>query len=99
MTASRTGGSSGMAAIADEIPARMFSPSGWPRRKPIPLVNAMSPIATTSRIRTSRSSSRWSGDRRRSREARLPAIRPNSVAGPMATTIPSPRPPTTLVPE
>ena len=82
MTASRTGGSSGMAAIADEMPARTFSPSGWPRRKPRPLVRTMRPMATTSRIRTSRSSSRWSGDRRRSREARPPAIRPNSVAAP-----------------
>ena len=69
MTARRTGGSSGMAAIAAEMPARRFSPSGWPRKKPTPTVKAIRPIATTSRMRTSRSSSRWRGERRRSRDA------------------------------
>ena len=81
MTASRTGGSSGIAAIAAEIPASRLSPGGLPRTKPSPVVIAISPIATTSRIRTSRSSSSWSGDRRRSRVARPPAIRPTSVPG------------------
>lgn len=49
MTARSTGGSSGIAAIADEMPATTFSPSEWPRRNPIPLVKAMSAIATTRR--------------------------------------------------
>jgi hypothetical protein len=49
-------------------------------------------------MRTSRSSSRWSGDRRRSVWARPCEMRPSSVAPPVATTIPSPRPPTTAVP-
>ena len=98
MTASRIGGSSGIAATAAEMPARRFSPAGLPRANPSPTVMTMRPIATTSRIFTSRSSSVWSGDRRRPRDARLWAIRPNSVAVPMATMRPSPRPPTMLVP-
>ena len=59
----------------------------------------ISPIATTSINRTSRASSSWSWRAttlRRRQPGRDPAT---SVAGPIATTIPSPRPPTTLVPE
>ena len=62
--------------MAEEIPARTFSPSGWPRRKPMPAVMAIRPVATTSRMRTRRSSSRCSGMRRRSREVSEPAIEP-----------------------
>ncbi len=54
ITARRTGGSSGMAAIAAEIPARTFAPSGLPRRNPAPTVMTIRPIATTRRMRTSR---------------------------------------------
>ena len=43
-------------------------------------------------MRTSRSSSAWSGDRRRPRSSAHRAIRPSSVAAPVATTIPSPSP-------
>ena len=43
--------------MAADTPARMFSPSGLPRTTPRPKVMAMSPMATTSRILTSRSSS------------------------------------------
>ena len=100
MTASRTGGSSGIAAIAAEMPARMFSPSGWPRRNPIPVVNAMSadrddeqdpdqPVELALErgpAALARRRGRRRSDRTRSR-------------APMATTMPSPRPPTTLVPE
>ena len=59
---------------------------------------AIRPIATTSRIRTRRSSSRWSGERRRSRVAEAAGDPPDLGRGPVATTTPSPRPPTTLVP-
>ena len=98
MTASRTGGSSGMAAIAAEMPASRFAPAGAPRANPSPVTITISPMATTSRIRTSRSSSACSGDRRRSTEPSPLAIRPTSDVEPMAVTTPSPRPPTTLVP-
>ena len=37
MTASRIGGSSGIAAIAAEIPASRFSPAVWPRTNPRPV--------------------------------------------------------------
>ena len=50
--------SGGRAAMAAETPARMFSPSGLPRMTPRPKVMPTSPMATASRIRTSRSSSR-----------------------------------------
>ena len=98
ITASRTGGSSGMAAIAAEIPARTFSPRVAPRATADAQGHeTMRPIATTSRMRTEPVELPLQGARRRSRVAEA-AIRPNSVAGPMATTTPSPRPPTTLVP-
>ena len=78
-------------------------PAGWPRparraRTRARSTITISPIATTNRIRTSRSSSDWSGDRRRSTEPSPFAIRPTSEAPPIAVTTPSPRPPTTLVP-
>ena len=98
MTARRTGGSSGIAAIAAEMPASTFAPSDWPLMNPSPETIAIRPIATTRRIRTRRSSSCWSGERRSIAPVRRPAIRPTSVPVPIATTIPSPRPPTTLVP-
>ncbi len=68
--------------------------------KPSPMVIAMSPTATTSRMRTSRSSSRCSGERRRSarRQARPRSGRTRSP-GRWPRRRPSPRPPTTLVPE
>ena len=98
MTATNAGGSSGIAAIAAETPASTFLPASLPRRNPRVTTMAMSPMATTSRIRTSRSISRWSGERRRSLPARAAEMRPNSVVRPVATTTPSPRPLTTAVP-
>ena len=59
---------------------------------------AMSPMATNRRMRTSRSISRCSGERRRSRPPSAAEMRPNSVVRPVATTTPSPRPLTTAVP-
>ena len=53
----------------------------------------MSPTATKSIRRTSRSSSCCSGERRRSSVVRPLAIRPTCVPEPVATTIPSPLPP------
>ena len=98
ITARRIGGSSGMAAMAAETPARMFAPASWPRANPSVVTMTMSAIATTSRIRTSRSSSAWSGERWRSRLPSPPEMRPTSDVGPMATTTPSPRPATAHVP-
>ncbi len=46
MTASRIGGSSGMAAIAAEIPASTFAPASWPRRNPSPVTITISPVAS-----------------------------------------------------
>ena len=99
ITASRTGGSSGMAAIAAEMPARRFAPASWPRTKPRPVDD---------RDQADRDDEQDPDEpvelalERRPALARAtprpPAIRPTSVAGPIATTTPSPRPPTTLVP-
>ncbi len=87
-----------MAAMAAEMPARMFAPAGWPRRNPRPTVMTISTIAATRRMRTRRSSSRWSGERRRASVPSVPAIAPSSVEVPVATVSAEPRPPTTLVP-
>ena len=99
MTASSTGGSSGIAAIAAEIPASRLSPSRIP---------AQEAEAGGDRDQPDRDDEQ---DADESIELALqwraatflavspPAIRPTSVAAPIAVTMPSPRPPTTLVPE
>ncbi len=89
---------SGTAATARLTPQTNISAQPWPRATPMHTSGMISAMAPKAMYLAMRSRPSWSGVRRFSTPASRPAILPNSVAMPVATTAAFPRPYTTLVP-
>ena len=81
-----------MAATARLTAVRNMSSGGSPRRSPTPNTMAQMARTATARRRPNRASRFWSGVLTSSASWSSVAILPNSVAMPVATTTPRPRP-------
>ena len=92
------GRASGTTATASATPKMNISTRGWPRRTPSATTRATTTRAALASEPPARSSPSCRGVRRTSTPSIMPAMRPISVAGPVATTTPPPRPYVTAVP-
>ena len=86
------GRASGTTATARAMPKISISMNGWPRNKPKATMTATTAKAARARAWPTLSRFSCSGVRRLSTVWSSPAILPNSVCMPVATTTPRPRP-------
>lgn len=98
MIVTTAGSASGIAATARLTTVMSISSTGSPRRRPATNTRAQIPSAPTARRRPKPASRFWSGVLTSAVSWSIAAIFPTSVAMPVATATPRPRPYVTTVP-